>query len=59
MLRRSPGSGGRGAGLEVGEIFVAEAGRAPGVEVQGRARAGSTAAYFTTPEQMLALPRIR
>ena len=26
---------------------------------QGRARAGSTAAYFTTPEQMLALPRIR
>jgi len=26
---------------------------------QGRARAGSTAAYFTTPEQMQALPRIR
>jgi acyl-CoA dehydrogenase len=26
---------------------------------QGRARAGSTAAYFTTPEQLLALPRIR
>jgi acyl-CoA dehydrogenase len=26
---------------------------------QGRARAGSTAAYFTTPEQMRALPRIR
>ena len=26
---------------------------------QGRARAGSTAAYFTTPEQLQALPRIR
>lgn len=26
---------------------------------QGRARVGSTAAYFTTPEQLLALPRIR
>jgi len=26
---------------------------------QGRARAGSSAAYFTTPEQLLALPRIR
>ena len=26
---------------------------------QGRTRAGSTAAYFTTPEQMQALPRIR
>ncbi len=26
---------------------------------QGRARAGSTAAYFTTPEQLAALPRIR
>jgi acyl-CoA dehydrogenase len=26
---------------------------------QCRARAGSTAAYFTTPEQLLALPRIR
>jgi acyl-CoA dehydrogenase len=26
---------------------------------QGRARAGATAAYFTTPEQMLAPPRIR
>ena len=25
----------------------------------GRARAGATAAYFTTPEQLLALPRIR
>jgi acyl-CoA dehydrogenase len=26
---------------------------------RGRSRAGSTSAYFTTPEQMLALPRIR
>nr|WP_315490774.1 acyl-CoA dehydrogenase family protein [uncultured Rhodoferax sp.] len=26
---------------------------------QGRARAGSTAAYFTTPEQLLAMPRVR
>jgi acyl-CoA dehydrogenase len=26
---------------------------------QGRARAGATAAYFTTPEQLLAPPRIR
>jgi len=26
---------------------------------QGRARAGATAAYFTTPEQLQALPRIR